>query len=81
MSTKYETKEEEKSSSCGGIYDVTESGTYLRHLPPLPTPKDGEEFLKRFRCVFGYFYGLCVVCCVIYNVGVLSVGDRMTTRL
>jgi len=42
-------KEEEKSSSCGGIYEVTESGTYLRHLPPLPTPKDGQEFLKRFR--------------------------------
>jgi len=38
-----------KATECGGIYDVTESGIYLRHLPPLPTPKDGEEFLKRFR--------------------------------
>lgn len=35
---------------CGGIYDVTESGIYLRHLPQeLSTPKDGDEFLQRFR--------------------------------
>jgi len=38
-----------KATECGGIYDVTESGIYLRHLPPLPTPKDGQEFLNRFR--------------------------------
>lgn len=28
---------------------MKESGTYLRHLPPLPTPRDGKEFLERFR--------------------------------
>uniref|UniRef100_A0A7S3Q3Z8 DNA-directed RNA polymerase RpoA/D/Rpb3-type domain-containing protein n=1 Tax=Chaetoceros debilis TaxID=122233 RepID=A0A7S3Q3Z8_9STRA len=35
-------------SASGGYYDVTESGIHFRHEPPLPTPKDGQEFLERF---------------------------------
>mmetsp|Transcript_35 Transcript_35/g.35 ORF Transcript_35/g.35 Transcript_35/m.35 type:complete len:404 (+) Transcript_35:104-1315(+) len=38
-----------KTSDSGGIYDVTESGVHFRHLASPPTPKDGEEFLERFR--------------------------------
>jgi len=36
-------------SSTGGIYDVNESGIQFRHAPPLPTPKDGTEFLSRIQ--------------------------------
>lgn len=33
-----------------GVYNVKESGLEYQHLKAeLPTPKDGEEFLKRFR--------------------------------
>ena len=41
-------------SDTGGVYDVTESGVHFRHMPPLPTPKDGQEFLERFRYVPKY---------------------------
>lgn len=34
-------------SATGGTYDVNESGIHFRHAPPLPTPKDGAEFLSR----------------------------------
>ena len=36
-------------SNAGGVYSVTESGVHLQHLPSPPTPKDGQEFLERFR--------------------------------
>ena len=36
-------------SSTGGTYDVNESGIEFRHVPPLPTPKDGTEFLSRMQ--------------------------------
>jgi hypothetical protein len=36
-------------SESGGIYAVTESGIQFQHLPAPPTPKDGKEFLERFR--------------------------------
>jgi len=45
------TKQVDSSSSpnlAGGFYDVTENGVQFCHVPPLPTPKDGKEFLKRF---------------------------------
>lgn len=38
-----------KVSESGGIYSVTESGVQFDHLPSPPTPKDGNEFLERFR--------------------------------
>jgi len=34
-------------ATTGGTYDVNESGIQFRHAPPLPTPKDGTEFLSR----------------------------------
>lgn len=36
-------------STTGGTYEVNESGIQFRHAPPLPTPKDGTEFLARLR--------------------------------
>jgi hypothetical protein len=33
-----------------GVYTVKESGLEYKHLKAeLPTPKDGKEFLERFR--------------------------------
>mmetsp|Transcript_3086 Transcript_3086/g.6708 ORF Transcript_3086/g.6708 Transcript_3086/m.6708 type:complete len:424 (-) Transcript_3086:107-1378(-) len=39
-------------SRTGGVYDVKESGIEFRHMPQLPTPKDGEEYLARMRSNF-----------------------------
>ncbi|KAL7526439.1 hypothetical protein ACHAXR_002461 [Thalassiosira sp. AJA248-18] len=36
-------------ATTGGTYDVNESGIEFRHVPPLPTPKDGTEFLSRLQ--------------------------------
>lgn len=37
-------------STTGGGYKVKEDGLKFQHMPEhLPTPKDGEEFLARFR--------------------------------
>mmetsp|Transcript_24750 Transcript_24750/g.59670 ORF Transcript_24750/g.59670 Transcript_24750/m.59670 type:complete len:439 (-) Transcript_24750:232-1548(-) len=36
-------------SATGGTYDVNEPGIQFRHAPPLPTPKDGTEFLSRLE--------------------------------
>ena len=36
-------------SATGGTYDVNEAGIHFHHAPPLPTPKDGTEFLSRLR--------------------------------
>ena len=36
-------------SATGGHYEVTDSGVHFMHEPPLPTPKDGQEFLERFQ--------------------------------
>ena len=36
--------------SDGGVYNVTESGLKFHHMPSdRPTPRDGEEFLSRFK--------------------------------
>jgi len=34
-----------------GVYNVKEMGLEYQHLHELPTPRDGEEFLERFRYV------------------------------
>lgn len=39
-------------SRTGGVYDVKESGIEFRHMPQLPTPKDGAEFLSRMKSNF-----------------------------
>ena len=33
----------------GGYYEVSESGVHLCHTTAPPTPKDGAEYLERFR--------------------------------
>jgi len=39
-----------KKKERSGVYDVTESGLEYRHIKEVPpTPKDGDEFLQRFR--------------------------------
>jgi DNA-directed RNA polymerase I and III subunit RPAC1 len=41
-------------SATGGIYDVNESGIQFRHTPSLPTPANGDEFLKRLKSGFQF---------------------------
>jgi hypothetical protein len=36
-------------STRTGVYHVKESGLEYQHLRNLPIPKDGKEYLKRFR--------------------------------
>ena len=45
---------EPDTSATGGIYDVNESGIQFRHTPSLPTPANGDEFLKRFKSGFKF---------------------------
>lgn len=46
------TGESQDSAPAGGVYSVRESGIEFVHAPQeLPTPKDGDEFLARFRYV------------------------------
>jgi hypothetical protein len=38
------------AKDLSGVYNVTESGLEYKHLKAEPpTPRDGEEFLERFR--------------------------------
>ena len=41
-------------TATGGIYDVNESGIQFRHAPSLPTPANGDEFLKRLKGGFKF---------------------------
>jgi DNA-directed RNA polymerase I and III subunit RPAC1 len=39
-----------KTSRTSGVYNVTESGLKFEHMPAdRPSPKDGKEFLERFK--------------------------------
>lgn len=42
------------TSATGGVYDVNEAGIQFRHAPSLPTPANGDEFLKRFKSGFKF---------------------------
>ena len=42
------------ASATGGVYDVNESGIEFRHTPSLPTPANGDEFLKRLKSGFQF---------------------------
>jgi hypothetical protein len=40
----------ESARATGGAYNVKEDVLEFEHMPQdLPTPKDGDEFLARFR--------------------------------
>jgi DNA-directed RNA polymerase I and III subunit RPAC1 len=45
---------EPDASATGGVYDVNESGIQFRHMPSLPTPANGDEFLKRIKSGFQF---------------------------
>ena len=42
------------ASATGGAYDVNEAGIEFRHTPSLPTPANGDEFLKRLKSGFQF---------------------------